>query len=136
MLWALVQLENDLIRIEAVVLNSLLQFVLQNLQVDILGHCAVYSAHETGSLGCHAAPNHQRSPTVLYRLLDMVRLKLLTFGDPGPGASIGTETIDLGLIGPNDTLPVIHRPIFVEIGKLKSGLDVFGREHWLRFLLN
>src|SRR5262249_48947349 len=98
MLGVIILLKDDLARIQAIVSNRLPELILQNSLIAFFRQRTVYPTHEACSLGCHAAPNHQRTSTMFYRLLDMVRLAALSVTDPAPGTSIRAETVDFSFI--------------------------------------
>src|SRR5215813_5235969 len=83
-----------------------------------------------------AAPNHDGTATMLHCLLHTAILDAFSVVNPAPRTSIGTKSVNFGLIGPDDTFPVRLGPVLVITGKLKPCLHVLGRESRFALLLN
>jgi len=132
----IVLLENGSLGIHVVPFDRSEQVVPQDSLVHMLVHHTLDLAHESRAVGGHAAPDHDGSASMLDCLLDMAWLLALTVANPAPRTPIRAEAIDLRLIRPYHMLPVVDGPVPVAFSKLETGLDVFGRESRLRFLLH
>src|SRR5215813_958429 len=61
----IVLLKNDFAPIQAIVLQCLEEFVLEDIHIERSVHSSVDPARIANSLGCHTAPDHQRTSAKL-----------------------------------------------------------------------
>src|SRR5262249_41852036 len=119
MLRIIVLLKHDTTWIQAVTLYGPPQIVFRNGSTQMLIHSNFYFAHESRTGPSHAPPDHQRTTTMLYCLLHLVRLGGFCVAFPKPGTAIQSKMINFSFIRPDYTIPVGNCPILVSLSKAK-----------------
>ena len=119
-LGVIVLLKDNVIWSFAIILQGLLEFILQNLQIQVSIHPTINLASHSNPFQSHTTPHHQASSTKLYCPLHQPITQALSCLFPCPPLAIWPNVVNFRLIWPYDPLPVLHSPVLMAQSKVHS----------------
>ena len=93
------------------------KLVLQDLPVEHAVHRILDLGQPTNAIVGDATPDLDVAATMLYRKLGVFGLDLLPIANPYPFASVRAESVDLGLVRPHNTAPIVNCPMLMPLSK-------------------
>jgi len=137
-LWIIVLLENIRVLVDTIVLHSLHEFILQDLNIQLCIQTTINFGDKTRPFPCHAAPNHDVSTSMFdcRQNPSGVNVRCWYLGipprlHPNVLLAIRMKSVDFGLICPDHSLPILHSKFLVLACKLQSGFPVLFSKHGL-----
>src|SRR5271169_923155 len=94
--------------VQVVVFQRFCELILQDIPVEHAVHRFLNMCQPTNAIVGDATPDLDVATTMFHCKLDMLDLNLLPVAYPRPFTSIRAEPVDLGLVRPHNTAPIVN----------------------------